>query len=72
MDSLERPFDQQEYEATLHLVRKQTQMECHKETRQGVIKSWHTHGFNKSYLQLHPGRSIFSSILTFQNFLFHI
>lgn len=63
MECLDKPYDQEEYETKLHNVHAQTPKERHLETRQGVVKLYCIEGFNESYLQMYPGRSIFSQVL---------
>ncbi|OIW02456.1 hypothetical protein TanjilG_05049 [Lupinus angustifolius] len=58
MEYLEKPYDQEEYDGYLTEVHRQRHKERHFETRQGVVKSYPTYGFNKSYLELYPGRCI--------------
>lgn len=62
MECLERPYDEEEYDDLLLKVSKQAKKERHLETRQGVVKSYHCEGLSKSYLDTHPGRSIFSQV----------
>jgi len=73
MECLERPYDQEEYDDLLLKVSKQTKKERHLETRQGVVKSYHCEGLSKSYLDTHPGRSMFSQVffrLGFSSFIY--
>lgn len=72
MNDLQRPYDQEEYDRLLCEVRQKKQKERHRETRHGVVKSYPTRGFHKSYLDLYPGKSIIFSIsLTFLMFFFY-
>ncbi|XP_027348278.1 uncharacterized protein LOC113859790 [Abrus precatorius] len=57
MQDILRPYDQEECDRLMHEVRQKRQKERHVETRQGVVKSYHTKGVNQSYLELYPGRS---------------
>ncbi|KAG4958448.1 hypothetical protein glysoja_028053 [Glycine soja] len=54
MNDLQRPYDQEEYDRLLCEVRQKKQKERHRETRHGVVKSYPTRGFHKSYLDLYP------------------
>ncbi|XP_020221376.1 uncharacterized protein LOC109804039 [Cajanus cajan] len=54
MNDLQRPYDQEECNRLLHEVRQKRQKERHIETRRGVVKSYHTKGVNKSYLEMYP------------------
>ncbi|OIW16634.1 hypothetical protein TanjilG_01873 [Lupinus angustifolius] len=62
MEYLEKPYNQEEYNGYLTEVHRQRHKDRHFETRQGVVRSYPTYGFNKSYLQLYPGRSNIFSI----------
>ncbi|XP_061374254.1 uncharacterized protein LOC133316512 [Gastrolobium bilobum] len=57
MEYLERPYDKREYDYFMHELHQRRPKERHLETRQGVIKSYHTHGETKSYLELYPDLS---------------
>ncbi|KAL9331024.1 hypothetical protein ACSQ67_000634 [Phaseolus vulgaris] len=54
MNDLQRPYDQEECDRLLLEVRQKRKKERHRETRQGVVKSYCTKGVNKSYLELYP------------------
>jgi len=74
MECLDKPYDQKEYDELLLKASKQTKKERHLETRQGVVKSYHSKGLSKSYLDMYPGRSIFSQVffwlLRFSSFIY--
>lgn len=63
MEYLDRSYDYEEYKSLLVAAYEGKERERHLETRQGVIKSYHSVGVTKSYLQVHPGRSIFFQVL---------
>ncbi|KAK7320961.1 hypothetical protein VNO77_30964 [Canavalia gladiata] len=54
MQDLQRPYDQEECDRLLHEIHQKRQKERHVETRRGVVKSYHSKGVNKSYLELYP------------------
>ncbi|KAE9615278.1 putative EF-Hand 1, calcium-binding protein [Lupinus albus] len=54
MEYLEKPYNQEEYNGYLKEVHRRRHKGRHFETRQGVVKSYPTYGFNKSYLELYP------------------
>ncbi|CAL0307872.1 unnamed protein product [Lupinus luteus] len=54
MEYLEKPYNQEEYDGYLNEVHRQRHKDRHFETRQGVVTSYPTYGFNKSYLELYP------------------
>lgn len=60
---LDRPYDYEEYKSLILEAYERKEKERHLETRRGVIKSYHAVGFTRSYLDLFPGRSIFSQVL---------
>lgn len=71
MEYLEKPYDQKEYDKYMQEVRCRRHKERHRETRQGVVKSYHVDGVNKSYFEEYPGRSsIFSSFSDFSDIPF--
>ncbi|XP_058724632.1 uncharacterized protein LOC131596090 [Vicia villosa] len=54
LEYLDRPYDHEEYKSLLVQAYERKEKERHLETRRGVIKSYHTVGVSKSYLQVHP------------------
>ncbi|QHN93041.1 hypothetical protein HN51_051832 [Arachis hypogaea] len=54
LKDLNRPYNQEEHDKLLDLVHVRLHKERHAETRQGVVKSYRSHGVNKSYLELYP------------------
>lgn len=58
MNDLQRPYDKEECNRLMLEVRQKRQKERHVETRQGVVKDYHTKGVNKSYLELYPDLEI--------------
>jgi hypothetical protein len=63
MECLDKPYDQEEYDQLMIDIYKRHLKERHVETRQGVVKSYHSKGVCKSYLDQYPGRFIFSSFI---------
>ncbi|MCI24825.1 regulator of ribonuclease-like protein [Trifolium medium] len=57
MEYLDKPYDQEEYDRLKLDISKRHLKERHVETRQGVVKSYHSKGVSKSYLDWYPGRS---------------
>jgi hypothetical protein len=62
MECLDKPYDQEEYDQLMIDIYKQHLKERHVETRQGVVKSYHSKGVCKSHLDQYPGRFIFSQV----------
>ncbi|KAK2399284.1 hypothetical protein QL285_049125 [Trifolium repens] len=54
MECLDKPYDQEEYDQLMIDIYKQHLKERHVETRQGVVKSYHSKGVCKSYLDQYP------------------
>jgi hypothetical protein len=62
MECLEKPYDEEEYDRRMLEMSKRLLKERHVETRQGVVKSYHSKGVCKSHLDQYPGRFIFSQV----------
>ncbi|XP_045808653.1 uncharacterized protein LOC123902883 [Trifolium pratense] len=54
MECLDKPYDQEEYDRRMHDISKRHLKERHVETRQGVVKSYHSKGVSNSYLDWYP------------------